>query len=149
MQGRVYGIHSISVSAKDESEQDRIVALIKEADVGIVICPSAALSMKQLPMQAPLHNSIGPFVKLREAGVRTYFGIDNIADLFMPVVDGDMWTEARMLMESCRNYDLEKVADWATTPPLHMLKEQEEPVSKRAKMAVHEELRTSAVAAGA
>jgi len=150
MQGRVYGIHSISVSAKEESEQDRIIALCKEADVGIVICPSAALSMKMLPMQSPLHNSIGPYVKLKEAGVRTYLGIDNIADLFMPVVDGDMWTEARMLMESCRNYDLEKVADWATTPPLHILKEQEEPVSKRAKTAVHEEeLRTSAVAAGA
>merc|ERR1712054_312183 len=125
------------------SEQDRIIALIKEADVGIVICPSAALSMKQLPMQAPLHNSLGPFVKLKNAGVRTYLGIDNIADLFMPVVDGDMYTEARMLMECCRYYDLESVADWATTPPLHIVKEQEaakkklkqeEPVAKRAKV---------------
>jgi len=133
MQGRVYGIHAISVSAKDESEQDRIIALCKEADVGIVICPSAALSMKMLPMQTPLHNSIGPFVKLKKAGVRTYLGIDNIADLFMPVVDGDMWTEARMLMEACRHYDLEEVADWATTPPLHILKEQEEPALKRAR----------------
>merc|ERR1711862_1026696 len=105
----------------------------KEADVGIVICPSAALSMKMLPMQSPLHNSIGPYVKLINAGVRTYLGIDNIADLFMPVVDGDMYTEARMLMESCRYYDLEKVADWATTPPLHIMKEKEEPVAKRAK----------------
>nr|WP_070958661.1 amidohydrolase family protein [Hyphomonas sp. Mor2] len=124
MQGRVYGIHSISVSAKDESEQDRIVALCKEADVGIVICPSAALSMKQLPMQGPLHNSIGPFVKLKNAGVRTYLGIDNIADLFMPIVDGDMWTEVRMLMEACRHYDLEQIADWAAEPPLHILNEQ-------------------------
>jgi cytosine deaminase len=124
MQGRVYGIHSISVSAKDESEQNRIIKLAKEADIGIVICPSAALSMKQLPMQGPLHNSIGPFVKLKEAGVRTYLGIDNIADLFMPIVDGDMWTEVRMLMEACRHYDLEQIADWATEPPLHVLQAQ-------------------------
>lgn len=123
MQGRVYGIHSISVSAKDNSEQDRIVALCKQADIGIVICPSAALSMKQLPMTGPLHNSIGPFVKLREAGVRAYLGIDNINDLFMPIVDGDMWTEARMLMEACRFYDLEQVADWASLPPLHLVDE--------------------------
>merc|ERR1711865_403079 len=135
MQGRVYGIHSISVSAKDDAEQDRIIALIKKADVGIVICPSAALSMKMLPMQSPLHNSIGPFVKLKNAGVRTYLGIDNIADLFMPVVDGDMWTEVRMLMECCRYYDLEAVADWATTPPLHIVREQEEPAVKRARKA--------------
>jgi len=133
MQGRVYGIHSISVSAKEQTEQDRIIALCKEADVGIVICPSAALSMKMLPMKAPLSNSIGPFVKLKEAGVRTYLGIDNIADLFMPIVDGCMWTEARMLMETCRFYDLGVVADWATQPPLHIVKEQEEPVVKRAK----------------
>jgi cytosine/adenosine deaminase-related metal-dependent hydrolase len=133
MQGRVYGIHSISVSAKEEIEQDRIVALCKKADVGIVICPSAALSMKMLPMKSPLHNSIGPFVKLKNAGVRTYLGIDNIADLFMPVVDGDMWTEVRMLMEACRHYDLEEVADWATQPPLHIVNEQKEPEAKRAR----------------
>merc|ERR1712054_675127 len=148
MQGRVYGIHSISVSAKEESEQDRIIALVKEADLGIVICPSTALSMKMLPMKTNLHNSIGPFVKLKNAGVRTYLGIDNIADLFMPVVDGDMWTECRFLMESCRFYDLEQVADWATTPPLHIVKEQEatgqtiqqeEPVAKRAKTMVGED----------
>lgn len=120
MQGRVYGIHAISVSAKDESEQNRIVELCKEADVGIVICPSAALSMRQLPMTAPLHNSIGPFVKLKKAGVRTYLGIDNINDLFMPIVDGDMWTEARMLMEACRHYDLDEVAYWASELPLHL-----------------------------
>merc|ERR1712196_697344 len=143
MQGRVYGIHAISVSAKPESEQDRICALCKEADVGIVLCPSAALSMKMLPMESPLHNSIGPYVKLKQAGVRVYLGIDNIADLFMPVVDGDMWTEARMLMEACRHYDLDEVADWATTPPLHIVKEgaavreglavEEGPAVKRAR----------------
>merc|ERR1712178_72837 len=154
MQGRVYAIHSISVSAKEESEQDRIIALCKEADVGVVICPSAALSMKMLPMQSPLHNSIGPYVKLKAAGVRTYLGIDNIADLFMPVVDGDMWTEARMLMESCRNYDLETVADWATTPPLHIVREQEaaaslveEPVSKRARVDSDVQVRTGSIEA--
>ncbi len=120
LQGRVYGVHAISLAAKDESEQDRVISLIKEADVGIIICPSAALSMKQLPMSAPLHNSIAPYVKMREAGVRTYLGIDNIADLFMPIVDGDMWVEARLLMEACRFYDLEAVADWATALPPHL-----------------------------
>merc|ERR1712066_426420 len=149
MQGRVYGIHSISVSAKDESEQDRIVALCKQADIGIVICPSAALSMKMLPMQGPLHNSIGPFVKLKKAGVRTYLGIDNIADLFMPVVDGDMWTEVRMLMEACRHYDLEQVADWATEPPLHIVSEQEGPALKRARKTQGENGKLNYVGAGA
>ncbi len=117
MQGRVFGVHAISLSAKEEREQDRIIEIVKEADMGIIICPSAALSMKQLPMMGPLHNSIAPFVKLREAGVRTYLGVDNIHDLFMPMVDGDIWTECRMLMEACRFYDIEAVAEWACVKP--------------------------------
>jgi len=66
----------------------------------------------------------------------------------MPVVDGDMWAETRMLMETCRYYDLEKVADWATTPPLHIIKEQkesEEPVSKRAKVDMNTEAPISSI----
>jgi len=117
MQGRVYAIHSISLGAKDEREQDRIIEKMREADLGVIICPSAALSMKQLPMMAPLHNSIAPFPKLREAGIRCYLGVDNIHDLFMPFVDGDIWTEARMMMEACRFYDLEAVAAWACAKP--------------------------------
>ena len=43
-----------------EREQDSIIEKIVEADLGDHHCPSAALSMKQLPMTAPLHNSIAP-----------------------------------------------------------------------------------------
>src|SRR5271166_3803647 len=118
MQGRVYGIHAISVGAKEEREQDRIIAKILEADMGIVICPSAALSMAKLQMNAPLHNSIAPFPKFHQAGVRCYLGVDNIADLFMPMVDGDIWTECRMLMEACRFYDINAIAKWACAKPI-------------------------------
>ena len=120
LQGKVYGIHAISLGAKDESDQDRIIAKVREADMGIIICPSAALSMKPLPVKAPIHNSIAPFEKLTEAGVRCYLGIDNIQDFFMPIVDGDMWTECRILMEACRYYDIEKVAAWACRKPVHL-----------------------------
>jgi cytosine/adenosine deaminase-related metal-dependent hydrolase len=113
LQGRVFGIHAISLAAKPEREQDRIIDLLKEAGVSIVICPSAALSMKQLDMPAPLHNSIAPYPRLLAAGVPCYLGVDNIHDLFMPIVDGDMWFECRMLMEACRFYDIEKVAELA------------------------------------
>jgi hypothetical protein len=113
MQGRVFAVHAISLAAKDDREQDRIIEKIVQADLGVIICPSAALSMKQLPMIAPLHNSIAPFAKLRKAGVRCYLGVDNVHDLFMPLVDGDIWTECRILMEACRFYDIQAVAEWA------------------------------------
>jgi hypothetical protein len=117
MQGRVFGVHAISLGAKDDREQDRVIAKIIEADMGIIICPSAALSMRTLPMTAPLHNSIAPFPKLHAAGVRCYLGVDNIHDLFMPMVDGDIWTECRMMMEACRFYDIQAVAKWACAKP--------------------------------
>ncbi|HEX2255199.1 MAG TPA: amidohydrolase family protein, partial [Afifellaceae bacterium] len=123
MQGRVFGVHAISLGAKDDREQDRIIEKVLEADMGIIICPSAALSMKQLPMQSPLHNSIAPFPKLRQAGVRCYLGVDNVHDLFMPMVDGDIWTECRMLMEACRYYDLDAVAEWACAKPISLAAE--------------------------
>lgn len=113
LEGRVYAVHAISLAAKPEHEQSRIVRLMKDAGLAVIICPSAALSMKQLGMNAPLHNSIAPFPKLMEAGIPCYLGVDNVHDLFMPMVDGDMWTECRMLMEACRVYDLDAVTKFA------------------------------------
>ena len=113
LEGRVAAVHAISMSAKPRGEQERIVRLMKQAGLRVIICPSAALSMKQLEKNAPLHNSIAPFNLLLDAGVPTYLGVDNIADLFMPIVDGDMWFECRMLMEACRFYDIHRVAEIA------------------------------------
>lgn len=113
LEGRVSGVHAISISSKSEREQDRIVKLIKDANVSIVICPSAAISMKQINRVAPLHNSIAPLTKLLQHQVPVYLGVDNIHDLFMPLVDGDMWFECRLLMESCRYYDLDVVSSIA------------------------------------
>ena len=46
--------------------------------------------------------------------VDVMLGIDNIHDLFMPLVDGDFWFECRLLMEAIRCYDLDLVASIAT-----------------------------------
>jgi hypothetical protein len=69
--------------------------------------------MKPLDKIAPLHNSIAPVTKLLAHKVPVLLGVDNIHDLFMPLVDGDMWFECRLLMEACRYYDLETVASIA------------------------------------
>jgi len=110
LQGKVSGVHAISLAAKPELEQDRIIRIVKEADLNIIVCPSAAIGMKQLKLDAPLHNSIAPIVKLVEAEVPILLGVDNIYDLFMPFVDGDIWFECRMMMESARFYDFETIA---------------------------------------
>ena len=113
LEGRVSAIHAISMAAKPANEQDRIIRLLKDGGVSVICCPSAALSMKQLEMNGPLHNSIAPVPKLLEAGVPVHLGVDNIYDLFMPIVDGDLWFECRVLMEACRLYDIRRVAEIA------------------------------------
>ncbi len=110
MEGRVSLIHAISLAAKPEAKQEEIIKMVKDAGLRIVVCPSAAISMKQLKIEAPLHNSIAPLAKLLEAQVPVVLGVDNIHDLFQPLVDGDMWFECRLFMEACRFYDLEQVA---------------------------------------
>ena len=81
----------------------------------MVVCPSAALSMRQLDQyQAPVHNSIANVPEMLEAGVLVGMGVDNVCDFYQPFIDADLWTEMRMLQEACRFYDFDKLVDIAT-----------------------------------
>ena len=85
---------------------------MKLLDVDVIVCPSAAISMKQNnSVVSYIHNSIAPVRILLEEGVNVKLGIDNIQDLFMPLVDGDLWFETRLLMESTRIYDVDKIVN--------------------------------------
>lgn len=111
---KVNAVHSISLSAHPKDYQQHVARLLKETDIGVIICPSAALSMKPMPGLAPIHNSIAPLQLLVDNDVDVALGIDNIADLFMPLVDADMWFECRLLMEATRCYDLDLISTIAT-----------------------------------
>lgn len=114
MEGKVLGVHAVSLSAQEPEEIKRISKLLAKAGISIATCPGAAISMKMLPYSAPLHNAIAPLVALLEAGVNVCLGTDNIYDPFMPFADGDMWFETRVLMETNRFYDLKEVAKVAS-----------------------------------
>lgn len=115
-EGRVVAIHSISPSAHLKKYRQKIYKQMAAAGISAVVCPSAALSMRALDQyQAPLHNSIANVPEMIEAGVTVGLGTDNIADFYQPFVDGDMWTELRMLMEACRYYDFDELAKIAST----------------------------------
>ena len=112
---KVNAIHSISLACHPEVYQNIIAKRLAEQNVGVIICPSAALSMKPLSSHiAPIHNSIAPLQVLYKHGVKMALGVDNINDLYMPLVDGDMWFESRLLMEATRCYDLNLISDIAT-----------------------------------
>ena len=109
-------VHCISLSCQNEDYIRKISAQMKDHDVSVIVCPSAAISMKQQRKYlTPIHNSIAPVEILLDEGVKVKLGIDNIEDLFMPLVDGDMWFETRLLMEATRIYDYEKIIDIVTS----------------------------------
>tara|TARA_B100000927_G_C16454312_1_gene465179 strand:+ start:776 stop:1735 length:960 start_codon:yes stop_codon:yes gene_type:complete len=116
LEGGVNLVHAISISCQEKRDRERIISKIKGAGVGVIVCPSAAISMKQHSDQyAPIHNSIAPVMELVESGVEVMLGVDNIADLFMPLVDGDLWFECRLMMEAIRCYDLPLIAKIASS----------------------------------
>lgn len=114
-QGRTVAIHAISVSAQPREYRQKIYQKMADLGVSLIVCPSAALGMKQLDdKQAPVHNSIANVPEALAAGVTVGLGVDNVYDLYQPFVDGEMWTEMRMLQEACRFYDFDKLVTIAT-----------------------------------
>jgi cytosine deaminase len=115
MEGRVNLVHAISLSCQTKSKRKEVIQKIKDTNTGVIVCPSAAISMKQQSnVSAPIHNSIAPVLEMLEAGVDVMLGVDNIHDLFMPLVDGDLWFECRLMMEAIRCYDLELISKIAS-----------------------------------
>ena len=108
-------VHCISLACQESPYIMYQAERMKDLGVTVIVCPSAAISMKQNHFTyAPIHNSIAPVNILLEAGVEVKLGIDNISDLFMPLVDGDLWFETRLLMESTRIYDAKKIINIVT-----------------------------------
>lgn len=115
MQGRVVAIHGISIAAHPRSYRDWLYKQMRKADTAIVSCPTAWIDGQRAEKLTPTHNSVTPVDELVPAGVLVALGTDNIADIYKPFTDGDMWTELRFLLESCRFYNIEELVKIATT----------------------------------
>ena len=114
-QGKVVAVHALSIAAQPKEYRQEIYKKLADAGISVVVCPSAALSMRQLDQfTSPVHNSIANIPEMLEAGVLVGIGTDNIYDFYEPFVDGDMWTEMRMLQEACRYYDFDSLVKIAT-----------------------------------
>lgn len=101
----VWAIHSISPSTYSEKRFNRMLEGLLKNNIGVICCPTAAISMRQLrPMSTPTHNSIGRILEMLEAGVRVRVGTDNICDVFVPSCDGCMLTEMKVLSNAIRFY---------------------------------------------
>ncbi|KKW33673.1 MAG: MGS domain protein [Parcubacteria group bacterium GW2011_GWA2_53_21] len=114
-EGRVTAVHALSISALTKTKREEIYKQLADAGISVVVCPSAAISMRQLDQyEAPLHNSIANVPEMLAAGVNVGLGVDNICDFYQPFIDGDMWTEMRLLQEACRYYNFEELVKIAS-----------------------------------
>ncbi len=114
-QGRCRGIHCISLSCHPLEYQYKIARRLSNLNIGIIICPSAAISMTQNNLfTAPIHNSIAPIKVLIKKKVKIGLGIDNIQDIFVPFCDGNLQFELRLLAEAERIYDINTLINIAS-----------------------------------
>ena len=114
-QNRTVAVHAISTSAQPKEYRVKIYKELAKLGIAVAVCPSAALSMRQLDQfQAPVHNSIANVPEMLEAGVLVGLGVDNIADFYEPFVNGDMWIELRIMQEACRYYNLDELVKIAS-----------------------------------
>jgi len=101
----VWVVHAISPSAYLEERFARLIDRLLDHNIGIIVCPSAALSMRQLrSIESPTHNSIARVLELIKKKVPVRMGTDNIADVFVPSSDGDMLTEVKIASNAVRLY---------------------------------------------
>lgn len=114
LQGRVVAVHGISLAAHPITYRKKIYKQMKNQGVMLISCPTAWIDARRNEELAVTHNAIAPVEELIEAGVTVGIGTDNIADVYKPFTDGDMWTELRFLLESCHFYELDELVRIAT-----------------------------------
>lgn len=114
LEGRVVAIHSISLAAQPKSYREKIYKQMKEAGIMVIANPTAYIDHARKETTMPFHNAVTPVDELVPHGITVALGTDNIADLHKPFTDGDMWTELRFLLESCRFFDLDSLVTIAT-----------------------------------
>ena len=80
----VWAVHSISPSRYGEARFNKLLDGFERYNVGINVCPDAAISMRQLSIySSPIGNSIANVLPFLERGIPVRVGIDNVDDDFM------------------------------------------------------------------
>lgn len=119
--GKVVAIHCISVAAQEKSYRQQIYKGLVEQDITVVACPLAWIDSRRNEVLVPSHNAVTPVDEMLAAGVCVALGTDDVADIYKPFSDGDLWSELRALLEATHLYRMEVLADIATVNGLKAL----------------------------
>jgi cytosine deaminase len=120
--GKVAAIHCISIAAQAKSYREEIYKDLVDQDITVVACPIAWINERRNEVLVPSHNAVTPVDEMLAAGVRVALGTDDIADIYMPFSDGDLWIELRVMLEANRLlFQLDALAEIASTNGLKAL----------------------------
>lgn len=115
----VWLIHLISPSTYDEPRFGELADQLAKLGIGVICCPSAAISMRQLrPILSPTNNCIARVLDLLDRGVQVRIGSDNICDITSPMGTPDLLEEVFVLANAMRIYDIGILAKIAAGVPL-------------------------------
>src|SRR5262249_31229559 len=107
----IWLVHVISPSTYDESRFQATLSALAELNIGVICCPSAALSMRQLrPITTPAYNSIARVLEMLAAGIHVRLGSDNICDIASPAGTCDLLNEIFVLANALAYYDVDVLA---------------------------------------
>lgn len=112
--GRVVAVHAVSLAAQPVKYRQKIYQEMQKNQLMVIVCPTAWIDSRRSEELAPIHNAIAPVEELLEAKIPVGLGTDNIADIYKPFTDGEMWTELRFLLETCHFYDIKELVNIAT-----------------------------------
>lgn len=102
----VWAVHVISPSCYNQDRFRRLVDGLLEYNIGVVVCPVAGCSMRQLDAyNTPTHNCIARVLDLINAGISVRLGTDNIGDAFVPTWKATIDRETLVLSNLLRFYD--------------------------------------------
>ncbi|MEM1223808.1 MAG: hypothetical protein AAGH40_13735, partial [Verrucomicrobiota bacterium] len=116
----VWVVHMISPSTYEEDRFQKLATELKELNIGVICCPSAAIGMRQLrSVKTPTYNSIPRVLELLAAGVHVRLASDNIADICSPSTTADLLDEVFILSAAIRFYNVDILATLAAGLPLN------------------------------
>lgn len=113
MKGKVVGIHGLSLVAQLEEYRKSVYSLMREAELMMVACPIAWIDSRRNTTLSPTHNSLTPVDELVPAGIIVALGTDNIADIYKPFANGDLWEDLHLLLEGNHYYDIDSLVEIA------------------------------------
>ena len=89
-QGRVTAGHLTELAAVAPHEQDHLIALVKDAGIGVIALPATDLYLMGRGDDYNVRRGLTPIRRLLEAGVPVALATNNVRNAFTPVGTADL-----------------------------------------------------------